>query len=134
MKSEPLGGTKPDEALSILNLKLSNMVEDFRLKLRELIANSSLEDLNAELNICVALYFCSYFHIKNASCRSFLAKLETKDHSLLSFLKAWELSESTRLSKVKDSTRDKFAKCDFDTYLYEIQRVEEQAMTNPKRF
>lgn len=69
LRPEPIGGAKPEESLQILNFKLDAMVSNYRLKLRELIDKASNSDVNAERNICLALYFVSYFHLKNQSCQ-----------------------------------------------------------------
>ena len=79
MKPEPIGGTKPDEALSILNMKLQSMVAQFKEVLNSHITQSQATDMSAEMNICVALYFTSYFHLKNISCRKFLQTFGNSD-------------------------------------------------------
>ena len=56
LKPDTLGGQKPDEALSILNMKLSAMVVKYRTVLRQLIDNALTTDVNAEVNLSVALY------------------------------------------------------------------------------
>lgn len=90
-KADALSGAKPDEALSILNMKLTAMQKTFKGKLRTLIDSLQTEpmDLNIETNVCVALYLASYFHIKNPSCRAF-AESCGDNAKLLAFMKAWQ--------------------------------------------
>lgn len=70
-KGDPFSGAKPDEALAILNMKLTSLTRHFKTALKALIQDQQ-EDMNAETNICVALYVASYFHFKNASCQAFI--------------------------------------------------------------
>lgn len=46
-------------------------------------------DNDAEVNVCVALYFVTYFHINNNSCRQYLSKQNPNDPMVTSFLKVW---------------------------------------------
>jgi len=118
-----------------LNMKLHAMVDKFKGILTDFIKSSPESDIDAESNIVVALYFVSYFHPKNTSCREFLrTALQPADKGieLLRFLRAWAADESERKSKVREP--DRFMTSDFEQYLAEFGKVEEQAMVNPKRF
>lgn len=88
----------------------------------------------------MALYFATYFHLKNASCRKYLQSVmksqSQADHKpLLDFIKLWESSEKTRLADIKPTTLQKFsgAACTFQVYLDETQRIEDSITTNPRR-
>ena len=67
-------------------------------------------DLNAEINIAVAIYFCTYFHLKNPSCKRYISQIFKNSgaredcESLVAFIKAWEAHELSLVSAVKPST------------------------------
>jgi hypothetical protein len=65
MRAQPLGScAKPDEALVILNMKLSSVVDKYRKVYLQMVASGKeAGDMNADVNIAVATYFCSYFHL-----------------------------------------------------------------------
>jgi len=50
-------------------MKLHVLLDEYRAKFEEMIEKAKLNPSNpddsADLNLAVALYFCSYFHIKN---------------------------------------------------------------------
>lgn len=105
-------------------MNLKQVVSQFKQTLTTLIKDSEQVDLNASINIAVALYFVSYFHMQNHSCRQYLLK-NGKDPEVLKFIKLWNSTESARLEKIKESTKKKFIKCPFDTFFNETLRVEE---------
>jgi hypothetical protein len=136
-KPDAITGSKPEEALSILNMKLSTLVRSYKTKLRALIDefahSSSNDDMTIDTNVAVALYFSSYFHARNLSCKEYLAKFGNNSH-LFAFLKAWETDLRDRHEKVRPKSQTRLLKCLFEDYLGEMRKVEEFALTNPKRF
>ena len=74
MKQDQNGGQKPDEVLEVLNQKLKKMVTKYSDALRLFIENRTSDDFSGKINVCVALYFASYYHIKNLSCRKYLSQ------------------------------------------------------------
>lgn len=133
-KGDPFSGAKPDEALTILNMKLTTMTRTFKGLLKSLIEElgSDSSDFTLETNVSVALYMASYFHVKNLSCRAFVESCG-ENPNLLAFMKAWQADEHTRLAKVKPKAITRLMKSQFTTYLEETRAIEESAMTNPKR-
>jgi len=65
LKQDQNGGQKPDEVLEVLNQKLKNMVTKYSDALKYFIENQTSDDFSGKINVCVALYFASYYHIKN---------------------------------------------------------------------
>jgi hypothetical protein len=66
-------------------------------------------DLNADINIAVAIYFGTYFHLKNLSCKRYISQIfkncaREDQESLVGFIKAWEAHELSLASAVKPST------------------------------
>lgn len=139
LKPDAISGAKPDEALTILNFKLSRMVQDFKRKVKVLLEDLQVDDtysydFNIATNLAVAIYFASYFHLKNQACRRFIGQHSQNGH-LMDFLRSWENAYNERVDKVKNpDTKSKLLKGDFQTFLDEMRLIEEQAMTNPKRF
>ena len=74
MKQDQNGGQKPDEVLEVLNQKLKKMVTKYSDALKHFIENRTSDDFSGKINVCVALYFASYYHIKNLSCRKYLSQ------------------------------------------------------------
>ena len=77
MKAQPIGSTaRPDEALAILNMKLSSLVDKYRNIFYSMVTDGKAAgDMNAEVNIAVALYFCTYFHLQNLSCKRYISQV-----------------------------------------------------------
>jgi len=55
-------------------MKLSSLVDKYRDVFLQMV-NSGKEagDINAEINIAVAIYFCTYFHLQNQSCKRYIS-------------------------------------------------------------
>ena len=95
----------------------------------------SLKDINAEINTCVALYFASYFHMRNENCRAYIARcVDLKDESISPFLQLWGENEKQRLSKIKEVHKERLLKSKFEDYFEETKRIEEKALTSPNTF
>ena len=97
-------------------------------------------DFNAEINIAVAIYFTTYFHLKNASSKRYISQIFKKSsreecESLVAFIKAWEAHELSLASAVKPSTLAAFTGvCNsFQVFLDETKKVENSLMTHPNR-
>jgi hypothetical protein len=140
LKQDQNGGQKPDEVLEVLNQKLKKMVNKYSDVLKYFIENQTSDDFSGKINVCVALYFASYYHIRNLSCRKYLSqfltnKMEVED-GLIEFMKLWESTEKERISGIKEKTVMKFTDpaTDFDSYFFYTKKVEEQCMTSPIKF
>lgn len=138
MKQDQNGGQKPDEVLEVLNQKLKKMVTKYSDLLKYFIENQTSDDFSGKINVCVALYFASYYHIKNLSCRKYLSQFinSKMEDGLLEFMKLWEYTEKERISGIKEKTVKKFTDpaTDFNSYFFNTKKVEEQCMTSPIKF
>ena len=97
-------------------------------------------DFNAEINIAVAIYFTTYFHLKNASSKRYISQIFKKSsreecESLVAFIKAWEAHELSLASAVKPSTLAAFTGVcsSFQVFLDETKKVENSLLTHPNR-
>ena len=63
-----LPGSKSDDTLCLLNAKLSHLVDKYRLKMGQLIAEKEDKDVDARTNVSVGVYLVTYYHGRNASC------------------------------------------------------------------
>lgn len=85
------------------------MVARYSNELKNLIDNHTSDDFSGKINMSVALYFASYYHIKNVSCRKYLSQFVDgrKDGGgggLVEFMQLWESNERARIAKIKDTT------------------------------
>ena len=97
-------------------------------------------DLNADINIAVAIYFGTYFHLKNLSCKRYISQIfkscgPEDQESLVGFIKAWEAHELSLASAVKPSTLAAFTGLctSFQVFMDETKKVENSLMTHPNR-
>jgi len=114
------------------------MLARYKEELRQLIeeANCDSSEFSGEINVCVALYFASYFQIKNLSCRKYLHQFrDAKEGGLVRFIALWDQHEKARLANIKEKVVQRFtANPDFESYFAETKRVEEKCMSAPKKF
>lgn len=104
------------------------MIHKYSDLLKSLIEYETSDDFSGKINVCVALYFASYYHIKNLSCRKYLSQFinSKMEDGLIEFMKLWEHTEKDRIVGIKENTVKKFtAPSDFDSYFFHTKKVEE---------
>ncbi|CDW77053.1 rna-directed rna polymerase [Stylonychia lemnae] len=120
-KNEP--GYKSEESLIILNNKISQIITKFQEKFKSLVNEARNEkfDMQAEENIAVALYLCTYFHTNNQSCKVYLSQ-HIDDQNLMEFVTLWNNYEKERRSDLKPSYIEKYKK--FEGFVEISRQVE----------
>lgn len=114
-------GVRPEDSLIILNQKLFGLIEKYQGILNEMIAESTEKDFKAQAHLSIAVYFASYFHQENESCKIYLSK-NSSDEGLKKFVQMWDYNEKKKTEGIKETFRTKMR--DFNYFINTSKIIE----------